>query len=109
MNKPPKETRIIHLCSLLDVLLESTQELVLLGRGLVCTVTELGGCIDPFEIDLLQCLSRCVDEHGLSESHDTLLNSRYGTLENKEVVLDLTISDKATHTVKELALSYAAR
>ena len=70
------EKPITHdLRSVLDILLERTQESVLLRRSLVCTVTELGGGIDPFEVDLLQGLSRCVDEHGLSESHDTLLDT----------------------------------
>jgi hypothetical protein len=71
---------------------------MLLGSSLVGAVTELGRGIDPFEIDLLQSLSRCVCEHGLSEGHDTLLDTRNGTLEDEEVVLDLTITDKATQT-----------
>jgi len=81
----------------LDVLLERTQESVLLCGSLVSTVTELRRGIDPFEVDLLQSLSRCVDEHGLAESHHTLLDTRNGTLNNDEIILDLTISDKATH------------
>jgi len=81
----------------LDILLERTQELSLFLEGLVCTVTELRRGVDPFQLDLLQSLSRCVDEHGFAESHDTLLNTRSGTLENKEVVLDLTVADETTH------------
>lgn len=82
----------------MNVLLERTQESGLLCESLVGTVTELRGGIDPFEVDLFQCLSRGVDEHGLAESHDTLLDTRNGTLDDDEIVLDLTISDKATHT-----------
>jgi len=87
-----------RLSILLDILLESTQELVLLGGSLVGTVAELGGGIDPFEVYLLQSLSRGVDKHRLAESHDTLLDTWNGALEDDEVVLDLTISDEATHT-----------
>lgn len=86
------------------VLLERTQELALLGGGLVSTVTELGGGVDPFELDLLESLARGVGEHGLAESHDTLLNTWGGTLEDDEVVLDLTVADEATHTEVLLVL-----
>ena len=60
-------------------------------------MTELGGSIDPLELDLLEGLAGGVDEHGLAESHDTLLNTWNGTLNDKEVVLDLTVSNEATH------------
>jgi hypothetical protein len=73
---------------------------VLLGWGLVGTVTELGGGIDPLELNLLEGSAGGVDEHGLAESHDTLLNTWDGTLNDDEVVLDLTVSDEATHTTK---------
>lgn len=59
-------------------------------------MTELGRGIDPLELDLLQCSPAGVDEHGLAQSHDTLLNTRAVTLEQKEIVLNLTIADKAT-------------
>ena len=38
---PKTNATQIHLCGLLDILLERTQESVLLLRSLVCTVTEL--------------------------------------------------------------------
>jgi hypothetical protein len=81
------------------VLLEGTDELLLLGGCLVCAVTELGGGIDPFELDLLECAAGGVDEHGFAEGHDTLLHTRDGTLEEHEVVLDLTVANKATKTM----------
>jgi hypothetical protein len=81
------------------VLLESTDELLLLGRCLVGTVTELAGGVDPFELDLLKCTAGGVDEHGFAESHDTLLDTRDGALEEHEVVLDLTVANKATKTM----------
>ena len=37
----------MHLSGTLEVLLEGTHELLLLGGGLVGTVTELGGRVDP--------------------------------------------------------------
>jgi hypothetical protein len=81
----------------LEILLENTLVLPLLGRGLVSTVTELGGGIDPFELDLLERPPAGVGEHGLAESHDTLLDTRAVTLEQNEVVLNLTIADETTH------------
>jgi hypothetical protein len=86
--------------SLSNVLLERTEESVLLCGGLVCTVTELRRGIDPFQLDLLQRLSGCVCEHGLAESHDTLLHTRNGTLNKDEVVLDLSVTDETTHTMR---------
>lgn len=83
----------------LEVLLEGTEVLLLLGRGLVGTVTELGRGIDPLELDLLGGAAGSVDEHALAESHDTLLDTGDGTLEEDEVVVDLAVADEATHTV----------
>jgi hypothetical protein len=84
--------------SWLNILLERTKEGVLLCGSLVCTVTKLRRRVDPLQLNLLQCLSRGVNEHRLSESHDPLLDTRNRTLEDDKVVLDLTISNKATHT-----------
>ena len=61
-------------------------------------MTELGRGVDPLELDLLEGAAGGVDEHGLAEGHDTLLDTRDGTLEENEVVLDLTVADEATHT-----------
>lgn len=82
----------------LEVLLESTLVLPLLGGSLVSTVTELGGGVDPLELDLLESPPGGVGEHGLAESHDPLLDTGAGTLDHDEVVLDLTVADEATHT-----------
>jgi len=68
-------------------------------------VAELGRRINPFKFNLLQGLSRCVDEHALTESHDTLLDTWNGTLHDDKVVLDLTITDETTHSgTKEVSL-----
>lgn len=74
--------------------------LLLLGRRLESTVAKLGRSIDPFEADLLEGTARGMSEHGLAERHDTLLDAGNGTLEHDEVVVDLTVADKATQTVK---------
>jgi hypothetical protein len=95
-----KSARRRHLSGNLEVLLEGTLDLLLLGGGLVSTVTELGRGVDPLELDLLERTAGGVDEHGLAEGHDTLLDTRDGTLEENEVVLDLTVADEATHTGK---------
>jgi hypothetical protein len=78
------------------VLLESTLVLLLLGRGLESTMSELGRGVDPLEADLLEGLSGGLREHGLSEGHDTLLGTRDRALEHDEVVLDLTVADETT-------------
>ena len=81
----------------LEVLLEGTLVLPLLRWGLVGTVSELGRGVDPLELDLLERPSAGVDEHGLAQSHDTLLDTRAVAFEENEVVLDLTVADEATH------------
>jgi len=60
-------------------------------------VTEFGGGIDPFEIDLLEGFSRCVNLEGFSQGEDSLLDTRARSLDHDEVVFDLTVSDEATH------------
>jgi hypothetical protein len=81
-----------------QILLEGTLELLLLGRGLESTVSELGRSVDPLEADLLESLSGGVGEHGLAQSHDTLLGTGNRALDHDEVVVDLTVADEATQT-----------
>lgn len=64
-----------------QVLLERTEELPLLRRGLVSAMPKLGRCIDPLEVDLLKGFTRRVDKHALTQCDDALLDSRYGALE----------------------------
>lgn len=78
------------------ILLESADELALLGGGLVSSVTELGRGVDPFELNLLESSPAGVGEHALAEGHDPLLDTGNGTLEEHVVVLDVTIADEAT-------------
>lgn len=60
-------------------------------------MAELGRGIDPLELDLLGGLAAGLGVEGLAEGHDTLLDTRDGTLDHDEVVLNLTIADEATH------------
>lgn len=66
-------------------------------------MTELGGGVDPLEVDLLGGPSAGLGVEGLAEGHDTLLNTRDGTLDQDVVVLNLTVVDEATEAVKLLA------
>ena len=63
-------------------------------------MSELGRGVDPLELNLLEGLARGVDEHGLAEGHDPLLDTRDGALDHNEVVLDLTITDETTHAIE---------
>jgi len=78
------------------VLLESTKELLLLRRSLVRAVTEFGRRVNPFEVDLLECTSSSMDEHGFAESHNSLLDTWDGALEQDKVVLNLTVAHEAS-------------
>lgn len=64
-------------------------------------MTELGGGIDPLELDLLGGTTAGLGVEGLAESGDTLLDTGDGALEDDEVVLDLTVADEATQTRKQ--------
>jgi hypothetical protein len=90
---PNRKTRLRSL----TILLERTEEGVLLLRGLETTVTELGGGVDPLELDLLERLAGSVGEERFPQGHHTLLDTRNRALNDDEVVLDLTIPGEATH------------
>ena len=97
-----------RLCSGDEILLERTDELLLLGGSLVCTVTEFAAGVDPFDLDLFERTAGSVGEHGLAEGHDSLLHTGDGTLEHDKVVLDLTVADETTQTVSHVStLSFA--
>lgn len=81
-----------------EVLLERTLVLLLLRRRLEGAVSELGRCVDPLEVNLLESTARGVGEHRLAQSHDTLLDTGNGALDHDEVVVDLTIADETTET-----------
>lgn len=92
-----KSTAAANLRAGSEILLEGTLVLLLLGRGLESTMTELRGGVDPLELDLLEGLAGGVDEHGLAESHDSLLDTGNGALDHDEVVVDLAVANEATH------------
>lgn len=69
---------------------------MLLSWGLESTLTKLRSSVDPFKVGLLKGLSGGVDLEGLSKGDDSLLDTWDRTLDEEEVVLDLTISDETT-------------
>ena len=99
-----REVRPVLSRALLEILLESALELPLLLGRLERAMAELGRRVDPFELHLLQRLSRRVYEHRLAQRHDALLDARNGTLDHDEVVVDLAVADETTKTGKELAI-----
>lgn len=63
-------------------------------------MAELGGGIDPLELDLLGGSPAGLGVQGLAQSHNTLLDTRNGALDHDIVVLNLTIADETTHAVR---------
>jgi len=60
-------------------------------------VTEFGGGIDPFKVDLLQSHSLGVGDKRFTEGKDSFLGSNTTSFQHDEVVLDLTIMREASH------------
>merc|ERR1712207_77348 len=82
---------------LLVVLLEATDEGVLFFHGLEASVSELGGSIDQLEGNLLQSRALGVDQEGLAEGEDTLLDTDAAALDHQEVFVDDTVMGETTH------------
>jgi len=78
-------------------LLDATEEAGLLVGGLEATVTDLGGGIDELEGDLLEGRTGGLREEGLTESDNTLLWATDTTLNHQPILVDLTVTDEATH------------
>ena len=78
------------------VLLEWSHEGSLLFVCLEATVSELGGGVDPFDVDLLGSGTFGMGDEGLTKGEDTLLGSDTTTLEHNEVVLHFTIMRETT-------------
>jgi hypothetical protein len=70
---------------------------VFLLLGLETTVTELGGGVDPLELNLLKRLARGMREQRFPQGHHTLLDTGNRALDDDEVILDLTIPGETTH------------
>jgi len=81
-----------------QVLLQRANYLGLLSRGLVSSMSELGRCVDPFQFHLFVRTTARVHKHGFAEGNDTLLYTRNTALDEKEVVLDLSVADKSAKT-----------
>jgi len=62
-------------------------------------VSEFGGGIDGFEIDLFQIFSFVVNEKWFSEDDWSLSDSHAGTFDHQEIVLDLTVMREATNWI----------
>lgn len=99
-GKSKTHMHIPNLRSLLQILLESTEVLPLLGRCLVRAVTELRRSVNPFEVDFLERPPTGVDKHRFAEGDDSLLDTRDGALQHHEVILDLAVSHEATKTMQ---------
>ena len=61
-------------------------------------MTELGGGIDPLEVDLLGSATVGLGVQSLAQGHDALLDTGNTALKQEEVVLDLTVVDETTQT-----------
>jgi hypothetical protein len=59
-------------------------------------MTKLTRCINPLETDRLCCPSRSLFNQGLSQSHDAFLHTRTTSLDHDKIIVDRTVSDKAT-------------
>lgn len=77
------------------ILLESSKELSFLSMGLETTMTKLASRINPFKANRLSSSSRRLFQQCLSQSHDTLLDSRTTSLDHDVVVRDVSITDES--------------
>jgi len=72
-------------------LLEWSHKLSFFLDGLESTVTELGGGIDGFQVDLFQIFSFVVGQQWFSENDWSLSDAHAGSLDHDKVVLDFTV------------------
>jgi len=72
-------------------LLEWSHKLSFFLDGLESTVTEFGGGIDGFQVDLFQILSFVVNQQWFSENDWSLSDAHAGSLDHDKVVLDFTV------------------
>jgi len=77
-------------------LLEWSHKLSFLLDGLESTVTELGGGIDGFEVDLLQIFSFVVGQQRFPQNDRSLSDSHARSLDHDEIVLNLTVMREAS-------------
>jgi len=72
-------------------LLEWSHKLSFFFDGLESTVTELGGGIDGFQVDLFQIFSFVVGQQWFSENDWSLSDTHARSLDHDKVVLDFTV------------------
>jgi len=72
-------------------LLEWSHKLSFFFDGLESTVTEFGGGIDGFQVDLFQIFSFVVGQQWFSENDWSLSDAHAGSLDHDKVVLDFTV------------------
>jgi len=72
-------------------LLEWSHKLSFFFDGLESTVTEFGGGIDGFQVDLFQIFSFVVGQQWFSENDWSLSDTHAGSLDHDKVVLDFTV------------------
>lgn len=59
-------------------------------------MTELGGGVDEFELDLLQSTAAGLDQERFAKGQNPLLGSDHTAFHHEEVISHLTIMHKAT-------------
>lgn len=74
---------------------ERSKKLVLFGGSLEATVTVLGGRVDELHLDLLGVPRAGSREDGLAENNWSLARANNSTLDQEEVVVDLTVVREA--------------
>lgn len=79
------------------VLLESSHEGGLVGRGLESSMTQFGAGVDELEVDGLKSGALGVHQQRLSQGDDALLGTNAAALDHQEVVVDLSVEGEATH------------
>jgi len=80
-------------------LLEWSHKLSFFFDSLESTVSEFGGGIDGFQVDLLQIFSFVVGQQRFSEQDWSLSDAHAGSLDHDEVVLDFTVVWEATNWI----------
>jgi len=80
-------------------LLEWSHKLSFFFDSLESTVSEFGGGIDGFQVDLFQIFSFVVGQQRFSEQDWSLSDAHAGSLDHDEVVLDFTVVWEATNWI----------
>lgn len=81
------------------VLLEWSHKVLFLFDSLEATMTNLGGGIDEFELDLFQIFSLVVSKKRFSDDNWTLSNTHARTFDDQEIVLNFTVMRKSTERI----------